>query len=157
VIPPPPDAARLPSNGGYEGLAVDGRGAFYTLAERARGGAGTPLWRGGADGWVQVARLPGGGGYRPVGLDFDDRGRLYLLERRFSLGGFSSRLTRFAVGPAGLGTPERLLETSRGQHGNLEGVSLWRDGQGRLIASMVADNDLSRGRPNALVEYALPD
>ena len=27
------------------------------------------------------------------GIDFDDRGRLYVLERRFTLGGFSSRIT----------------------------------------------------------------
>jgi hypothetical protein len=41
--------------------------------------------------------------YRPVGVDFDDRGRLYVLERRFSLGGFSSRITRYSVGTNGVG------------------------------------------------------
>ncbi|MBY6202891.1 esterase-like activity of phytase family protein [Maritalea mobilis] len=153
VIAPPPEAARLPANGGYEALAVDAQGRFYMLAERGDG----RLWRGGAQGWEVIATVGSGGGLRPVALDFDDRGRLYLLERRVSLGGFGNRLTRFAVGPSGLGAPERLLDEGSTRHGNLEGLSLWRDGQGRLIASMIADNDLSRGRPNTLVEYVLPD
>ncbi|AHM03321.1 hypothetical protein roselon_00921 [Roseibacterium elongatum DSM 19469] len=157
-IAPPPEAGLLPPNGGYEALAADAEGRLYTVAERAPGSAPHALWRHDEGGWHVFARLPRQSGFRPVALDFDDRGRLTLLERRFApLGGFAARITRYGVTADGLGPQEVLLETRPGIHGNLEGLSLWRDGQGRLIASMVADNDLIRFRPNSLVSYRLPD
>ena len=45
--------------------------------------------------------------------------------------------------------------SSHGTHSNLEGLSLWRDGQGRLIASMVSDDNFSPLLPTTLVEVVL--
>jgi hypothetical protein len=101
--PRPPAPVRLPGNGGYEGLAADARGNLYTLAEQAPGNGPIPLYRHSGGAWQHFANLPRTGSYRPVGVDFDDRGRLYVLERRFSLGGFSSRITRYSVGANGVG------------------------------------------------------
>jgi hypothetical protein len=155
-IAPPPGSGRLPGNGGYEGLAADARGNLYTLAEQAPGNGPIPLYRHSGGAWQHFANLPRTGSYRPVGVDFDDRGRLYVLERRFSLGGFSSRITRYSVGANGVGGGEVLLQTPMGTHGNLEGLSLWRSG-GTLIASAVADNNFRQPGATRLVEYIVPD
>ncbi|MCU4651680.1 esterase-like activity of phytase family protein [Roseibacterium sp. SDUM158016] len=155
-IAPPPGSGRLPGNGGYEGLAADARGDLWTLAEETPGGGPTPLYRHSGGAWNHVASLPRTGGYKPVGIDFDDRGRLYVLERRFTLGGFSSRITRYPVTRAGVGEGELLLQTPTGRHGNLEGISLWRAG-GVLIASAVADNNFRQPNATRLVEYIVPD
>jgi len=50
-----------------------------------------------------------------------------------------------------------LLQTPVGFHDNLEGVSIWRDAQGRLRASMVADNNFLPFLSSGIVEYTLPD
>lgn len=155
-IAPPPGSGRLPGNGAYEGLAADARGNLYTLPEQEPGNGPIPLYRHSGGAWEHFASLPRSAGYRPVGLDFDDRGRLYVLERRFSLGGFASRITRYAVGASGLGNGEVLLQTRMGTHGNLEGISLWRSG-GTLIASAVADNNFRQPAATRLVEYIIPD
>jgi hypothetical protein len=154
-IAPPPGSAAVPGNGAYEGLAADGRGRLYTLAERMPGRGPTPLYRYTGTGWEHFANLPRAGTYRPVGLDFDDRGRLYVLERRFSLAGFSSRITRYDLRPNGLGRGEVLLRD--GRHGNLEGLSLWRHANGTLVASAVADNNFRHADGTRLVEYVVPD
>lgn len=155
-IAPPPGSGSLPGNGGYEGLAADARGNLYTLAEQAPGNGPIPLYRHSGGAWQHFANLPRTGAYRPVGLDFDDRGRLYVLERRFSMGSFSSRITRYDVGSNGIGGGEVLLQTPMGTHGNLEGLSLWRSG-GTLIASAVADNNFRQPGATRLVEYVIPD
>jgi len=127
-IAPPPGSGRLPGNGGYEGLAADSRGNLYTLAEQTPGNGPIPLYRFSGGSWQHFASLPRTGSFRPVGVDFDDRGRLYVLERRFSLGGFASRITRYNVGSNGIGGGEVVLSTPIGTHGNLEGLSVWRSG-----------------------------
>jgi hypothetical protein len=156
-IAPPPGSGALPGNGAYEGLAADRHGNLYTLAEQAPGRGPTPLHRYANGRWEHFGSIPRVVAYHPVGLDFDDRGRLYVLERRFTLGGFSSRITRYTVTADGLRQRELLLETQVGLHGNLEGLSLWRNADGTLIASAVADNNFRQPTATRLVEYAVPD
>lgn len=156
-IAPPPGSGALPGNGAYEGLAADRHGSLYTLAEQAPGRGPTPLHRYANGRWEHFANIPRVVAHHPVGLDFDDRGRLYVLERRFTLGGFSSRITRYTVTADGLRQRELLLETQVGLHGNLEGLSLWRNADGTLIASAVADNNFRQPTATRLVEYAVPD
>jgi hypothetical protein len=145
----------LPANGAYEGLAADHRGCLYTLAERAPGHGPAPLYRYSGGRWQVFGHIPRAGTWRPVGLDFDDQGRLYVLERRLSLTGFSSRMTRYDADANGLGRGEVLLQGVR--HGNLEGLSLWRRSDGALIASAVADNNFRSAEGTRLVEYVVPD
>ena len=157
-----PGAASLPPNGAFEGVAADAQGRIYTLPEDeapAEAGAGASAILRLVDGrWSRFALIPRPRRWSPVALDFDDAGRLYVLERNATLPlGFASRLTRYAVGPSGLSAPEPVLRTTVGRHGNLEGVSIWRDEGGRIIATMVGDDDFMPFRATTLVEYALPD
>jgi hypothetical protein len=85
-------------------------------------------------------------------------GRFYVLERDFrGLAGFASRLRRFDFGDNALTNEVTLIETPTGLHDNLEGLSIWRDENGRLTATMIADNNFSFLLPNQIVEYRLPD
>jgi len=155
---PPLGSEHLPPNGAYEALAVDARGQLYTLPEDPPGDGPVPLFRLAGGHWRIIGHVPRGTGFRPVALDFDDRGRLYLLERRFSvISGFVARMIRFEMTEAGLGAGAVMLETLPWRHGNLEGLSVWRDPAVGLIATMVADDNFSPLLPSQIVEYALPD
>lgn len=158
AFPEVPGVAALPGNGAFEGVAADTQGRLYTLPEAMPGQGPIPLLRLDRGRWSLFAQLPRSSGWSPVALDFDDRGRFYLLERRVVLPlGFSSRLTRFDVAANGLSGGEVLLHSPTGRHGNLEGLSVWRDGQGRLVATMVSDDNFLAVLNTTLVEYTLPD
>ncbi|MBY4894404.1 esterase-like activity of phytase family protein [Rhodobacteraceae bacterium N5(2021)] len=158
VTPPIAGAEDLPRNGGFEGLAIDTSGRLYTLPEDMPGDGPIPLLRLDRGAWQVFAQVPRAPGWSPVALDFDDQGRLYLLQRRTVLPlGFAARLTRYTFARDGGLVAERVLQTGLGRHGNLEGLSLWRDATGRLIATMVSDDDFMPLRATNLVEYALPD
>lgn len=158
TLPAIPGAEALPRNGAFEGLAADVAGRFYTIPESMPGQGPIPLLRLENGVWTRFAALDRAPGWSPVALDFDDRGRLYVLERRASgLLAFSARLSRYELQASGLGTMQRLLQTPPGRHGNLEGLSVWRDGSGRLVASMVSDDNFLPILQMALVEYLLLD
>lgn len=155
-----PDAfARLPINSGLEGLAVREDGVLLAIPEvwpdRPR-----PIFAFDGTAWQIMGTWPDASSqaerFRPVGLDLDETGRLYVLERALRLPvGFASRIRRYD--PQSGDPPELLLQTPVGRHGNLEGISLWRRADGALIASMVADNNGHSWLRGGLVEYRLPD
>lgn len=154
---PTPGAFRgMQANSALEALAIAPDGALYTLPERSDGEtAPFPVWRFRNGRWDQPFTLPRRGPFLAVGADIGPDGRLYLLERDFQgLSGFATRLRRFDLQG---GAEETLLETPLGAHGNLEGVSVWRDGQGRLVATMIADDNFRFFQRGDIVEYALPD
>lgn len=149
-LPIPPGFEDLPGNDGPEALAIGPDGALYMMPE-TRGRA--PLWRLRDGQWQKTMEIDLGAGYAPVGADIGPDGRLYVLGRRFAGLGFASRILR-----VGLDGREAtlVLDTAIGTHGNLEGVSVWRDGQGRLRATMVEDNNELPFLPGGIVEYILP-
>lgn len=157
ILPGAEGFAALAPNASLEGLAVGSDGTLYAFPEDWQAGEGDfPVFRYRGGTWDTDLTVPRRGNYLLVGADFDDRGRLYLLERSFSfLFGFSDRIRRFSVGPEGLTDEETLLETGAGRFSNLEGLSIWRDGRGRLIASMVSDDNFSPLLPTQLVEFVL--
>ena len=157
-LPIPPTFDAFSANRGLEALAIAPDGSLWTVPEKRRKGAfATHIWRDGA--WQKGPRLLSDGtDFVPTGLDFDDRGRLYLLERQF-LGpfGFRSRLRRFTLDKDSVLQAEILLETDAGEHDNLEGVAIWRDTDTRLIATMISDDNFFPLQRTEFVEYALPD
>jgi len=134
---------------------VDASGTLYTLPEVSRGPT-IPVFRYTGGEWDDSGSIPRSGRFRPVGADFDDAGRFYLLERDFSLlFGFASRIRRFEVTQAGLTGGAVVWQSAYGTQPNLEGLSIWRDARGRLIASMVSDDNYSPFLPSILVEVVL--
>ncbi|EPX83019.1 ABC-type cobalamin/Fe3+-siderophores transport system, ATPase component [Salipiger mucosus DSM 16094] len=163
----PDKAARLPRpdafktferNAGPEALAIDGQGRLYTLPERSgQMDRPFPVWRLDARHWDQPFDIPRRGPFLPVGADFGPDGRLYLLERNFTGYSFRSRVRRFTLDADRIVAEEQLLETASFRHGNLEGLSVWRDESGAIRLTMVADDNFSALQRSEIVEYSLPE
>lgn len=157
ALPRPREFHGLQTNASLEALAVGPDGALYTLPERS--GEWTrpfPVYRYRAGTWSQPFKIPRRGEYLAVGADFGPDGRFYLLERRFEgVLGFSSRVRSFAVTGDRLHDEQILLTTKLGRHDNLEGISVWRDGQGAIRVTMISDDNFRFFQVTELVEYAL--
>lgn len=151
-----PGFAALPDNGQLEALALSPGGVLYAIAETA-GEAGFPLWRLEGDAWAEAGHIPEEGGLAVTGADFGDDGWLYIVERRLVMGlWWQARIRRLRVeDPAAA----QVLWT--GEAGNLEGISVWRDGTGQggagLRLTLVTDDNGSRAEPTTFVEFRLRD
>lgn len=152
-----PDFATLPKNGALEALAIGPDLVLYAVPEDPPGAQiAVYRWQDGA--WSVWSTLPRRGRFLPVAADLGPDGRFYLLERDFrALGGFASRLRRFDMGAAVLGAEVTLIETPFALHDNLEGLSVWRDDQGHLRATMISDDNFIFVQQTQIVEYRLPD
>lgn len=165
-LPPAPEAAgTLPlhpelqvvqHNSGMEALAIDGEGRLFTLPERSgEYGRPFPVWMFTAPRWQMVARLERHPDYLPVGADFGPDGWLYILERGFNGIGFRSRLRRIEPLKGGIQAGEVLMSSAILAHDNLEGISVWRDGEGRIRLSMISDDNFRRLQRTEIVEYVI--
>jgi hypothetical protein len=158
-LPEHPDFARMQNNSSLEALAIDADGTLFTLPERSGGTEKPfPVYRFRDGVWDQTLNVPRSGTFLAVGADIGPDGRFYLLERQFTgIAGFATRLRSFAITETAM-TDERLhMQSIRGQHDNLEGVSVWRDAQGRLRATMVSDDNFNFFQSTQIVEYLLDD
>ncbi|WP_168192092.1 esterase-like activity of phytase family protein [Pararhodobacter marinus] len=143
--------ARLPQNESLESIAVDDQGAVYVLPEAQLDGT-FPLYRL-RQNWEILALIPDRDGFKPVGLDFGPDGNLYMLERKFRLAFFASRISRLR--PGAWGRPETLVETAMGALDNHEGISITRDAQGHLWATTVSDDNQNALQRTEIAEYRL--
>ena len=156
-LPHPREFNGLGENSALEALAIGPDGALYTLPEEwGRRDQPYPVWRLEDGRWSLPFTIPRRGPYRPVGADFDDMGRLYVLERHFAGLGFSIRVRRFTLAPHGYDQEERLLETGVGEHDNLEGLAVWRDADGVLRLTMISDDNFRFFQRTEFVEYKVP-
>jgi len=158
VLPRPNAFDGLDGNGSFEALAIDDRGRLYTLTEKSRTAEGKiPVYRWNGQTWSTPFVLPQRGRFLPVAADFGPDGRFYVLERGLYWIGFRSRLRRWQIDGVIPVAEEVLFETGTGEHDNLEGLSVWRDTQGRLRATMISDDNFLTLQRTELVEYLLPD
>lgn len=156
-LPAHPDFKTMQNNSSLEALAIDNAGALYTMPERS-GELDRPFpvyrFRGGT--WGKFGSIPRRGEFLMVGADFGPDGRFYVLERGFAwLGGFATRVRSFAKTSTGFNDEKTLLETSYGTHDNLEGISVWRDADGKIRVTMIADDNFQIFQRTELVEYIL--
>lgn len=150
-------AARLPRNGAFEALAVGDGPTLYAIPEDPPT-RDIPVYRWADGAWDDSLRLPRNGSFQPVAADIGPDGRFYLLERDFrGIGGFASRLRRFDLDAAGLSAEATLIVTPFAAFDNLEGLSIWRDGAGRLRATMISDDNFFVFQQTQIVEFQLPD
>ncbi len=158
-LPVPPAFKKLQRNSALEALAIGPDGALYTLPERSGSEAKPfPIWRFRDGKWSQPFAMPRDGTFLPVGADFGPDGRLYILERQFNgLMGFASRVRRFTVTNDALRDEETVLKTRTATHDNLEGLAVWRDTEGALRLTMIADDNFRFFQRTELVEYRIKD
>lgn len=155
-VPSHPDFPGLQLNSSLETLAVDARGHLFTLPERS--GAldrPFPVYRFDGQDWDIPFRISRSGGFLPVGADIGPDGWLYLLERALTGPGFRSRVRRFDIAGDRINAEEVLLQTRTAQHDNLEGLSVWQDGQGRIRLTMISDDNFKFFQRTEIVEYAV--
>ncbi len=152
-LPRHDDWQSLPGNLGLEALAVDAGGRVFTIPENASNGA-FPIYRLDGQSWSVIARLPNDSRFVPVGADFGPDGNLYLLERKFRMAFFATRISRLR--PGNWGQREVLVETNYGVLDNHEGISVTRDGRGQLWATTISDDNQNRLQRTELAEFRLP-
>ncbi|EAR52940.1 hypothetical protein OG2516_10771 [Oceanicola granulosus HTCC2516] len=149
-----PQWRELRSNGALEALAIAPDGALYTVAEEPDADGLFTVYRRGGEGgpWRAALRLDRVGDFKMTGADFGPDGALYLLERQFSGFSFTSQVRRIDLSRM---RQEIVLRTGAGTHGNLEGLAVWRDPQGKIRLTMVADNNFHPLQQTEIVEYRL--
>lgn len=146
----------FPRNGGLEALAMDQQGRLFALPEKAFDDNGAiPVFRWDGTRWSNPFSLPGDRSFLPVSADFGPDGRIYVLERNFNIFGFRSRVRSWDLTETGASGEHLLLQTDRGTHDNLEGLSVWRDATGRIRLTLVSDDNFLFLQKTELVEYAL--
>lgn len=144
-------------NEAIEGLATLPDGRLLAVIETADADGAYPTYLLGPQGWQDGPTIPGADGYAASGADVGPDGRLYLLERWYGPGlGFATRLRVFPATPGDFGTGRTILETRPGQLDNMEGISVWRRGDGELVATLVSDDNFSLFQKTELAELPIP-
>ena len=158
-LPSPREFKRMKHNSSLETLCIGPDSSLYTTPEDS-GGTGTafPIFRYRDGKWGSFGTVPRGDEFLTVDCSIGPDGRFYLLKRAFyGLGGFASRLERFDIGAKGLTGNTVLFQTEPGTFDDLEGLSVWRDNQGKLRATSVSDDNFSMFFVTQIVEFALPE
>ncbi len=152
TLPSHPDFAGFQDNSSLEALAIDANGDLFTMPERSgRFDVPFPIYRYRDGVWDTPFALPRSGSFLIVGADFGPDGLLYVLERDFTGFSFLNRVRRIDLAA---GTSDTVL-MGRGQFGNLEGLSVWRNADGALIVTMIADNNYSFLFQTEIVEFRI--
>lgn len=144
----------MQTNSSLEAVAIDASGTLYTIPERS--GLATrpfPVFRLQDGQWDEAFTIPRRGSFLVSGADIGPDGRFYVLERDFLGLGFRSRVRRFAMDGS---KEETLPETALFTHDNLEGISVWRDGDA-LVMTMISDDNFRSLQRTEIVEYLLTD
>ncbi|WP_240637816.1 esterase-like activity of phytase family protein [Paracoccus aestuarii] len=154
-LPFPPKLPGMRPNAGLESLAIRDDGTILAVPEQSSGPA-TPFTVLAFDGeWREHALIRRDPRWLPVGADIGPDGMFYLLERDFRGPlGFASRLRRMDLVEGEVARDEVLMESRSMQYDNLEGISVWDDGEGPRITLISDDNFLFLQRTE-LVEFRL--
>lgn len=156
-LPPPPRLPGMEPNAGLEALAIRD-GTLYAVPEQS--GAADRAFpvmtlRDGT--WGAAGEIRRDPRWLPVAADFGPDGLFYLLERDFrGILGFAARIRRMRLTDTGPQDEEILLTTRPLQYDNLEGLSVWHDGQG-IRLTMISDDNFLLVQRTELVEYRLRD
>lgn len=158
-----PDAiADLPDNGGIETLTLLPDGRLFMVAEEGDGDGGLlPAWIGGPGEWrrLSYARdLP----FRPTGAAVLPDGGVLVVERRFSLwGGLGARLVHIApddLRPGFVIRPREIFRLGAPLLvDNFEAVAVRRRADGRLLATLVSDDNFNPLQSTLLMVMLLPN
>lgn len=166
-LPMPPESRDLPANGSFEAVAVAPAGhplagAVVAIAEEARKGAEAPTL-----GWVltgpdrftfDVARSED---FDITDAAFLPSGELLLLERRYTpVRGVACRMRRIAADAfrpgATIDGPVILALDDTFEIDNMEGLAIHREaGSGRMILTLVSDDNFSAIQRTLLLEFSL--
>lgn len=145
------------NNEGFEGLARRGDGSLLAVVERrdaTAGGYRTYIGRG--HDWRPGPILKTAPGFGASDLAIDADGALWLLERRLTwLGQFETRISTCADANGGAVDCDPVILPGSAELGNMEGLSVWHDADGRRFISLISDDNFSMLSSTAIVEYEI--
>lgn len=150
-----PDWPGLRKNGGIESLAHSADGQLWAIAEDERSGGRADIWVLDGNFWKTKHYLRNSS-FKPTGAEFGPDGYLYVTERAFSLiGGFRFRLRRFQWGDGEMPeTDEILLDFGAETNiDNIEGVTLWKNSDGRIYLLLASDDNFMPVQRNVLALF----
>lgn len=151
----PEHFAQMQGNASLEALAVLGGSRLLTLPERSgRFDKPFPVFQIVNGVWSDHLKVARTGPFVITGADVGPDGYLYILERDFVGVGFRSRIRRMDLAD---GATETLMVSAPWEYGNLEGISAWRDGEGRLRLTTVSDNNFLAIQKTEFVEFVVID
>lgn len=144
-------------NSGMESLALSSSGRILTIVESpSDDGSYRTLDHLGGEKWGDGPSLASDGMFSATDADYGPDGRLYVLERDFSaLWGYRTRISAYAPEGSGFGPPDVVLLTEPGTWGDFEGMDVWADPKGRLIATLIADDNFLPLSPTTIAEFDL--
>ncbi|MBO9473111.1 esterase-like activity of phytase family protein [Shimia sp. R10_1] len=147
----------MAANSGFEALAVSSDGRLFAMPEAAvedtnRIQVYTLL----GSHWHPAFTLNRDTKFQPVGADFGPDGRFYVLERGFNGIGFRTRARSFRIDGTEANDEKLLFRNGIGGHDNLEGISVWRDSEGRIRLTMISDDNFRLIQRTEIVEYVIP-
>lgn len=167
AVPVPKETRRLLPNRSLESVAAlpakNGPGGrFVILAEAAEPQAGTDD----PPGWVIGGKAPVAfrvrrtGGYDLTDAKVGPDGRLYVLERRFSLlQGINCRIRVFNLGDIHAGAVidgPVLFEASMSEEiDNMEGLAIWKTASGETRLSLISDDNRAFLQRTLYLEFRL--
>ena len=148
---------KMSGNAGLEALAVDPSETLFVMPESPfRHPEIIQVFTLKGQEWPLAFTLTRDLKFKPVGADFGPDGRLYVLERGFNGIGFRTRARSFHVDENGASDEKLLFRNGIGGHDNLEGISVWRDSEGRIRLTMISDDNFRLIQRTELVEYVIP-
>lgn len=148
-----PDFYGWRDNRQLEALAIAPDGTLWTFPENPEAGE-FPAYRLERGEWMRDGALPASDFFQLVGADFAPDGRLWILERKLSLGiWWQNRIRRVDMETR---EAETMWTGRRGEFLNLEGIAVWEDAEGLRI-TVVSDNNTSPREVTQFVEFRLTE
>lgn len=145
IVPPPPDAHRLPANSGLESLARLPGGRLLTLTEGLMEGDAHVGWVGDGRTWHKLT-YQAGPDFKPTGMARLPDGDILVLERRFTrLGVPGARIAhveadRIRPGARLVGDEIALIEAPVALD-NFEGIAARRGPRGETLVYLISDDN----------------
>lgn len=145
VIPPPARFATLKPNVGPEAVARLRDGRLFVISESMNRRSVQLAWLSTSAGDWQFRRYRPAPYYAATAAAALPDGRIFIVERRFALETFTTRLVMLPVGAIESGDVIDGIELARleapltGE--NFEGLSVWTDARGRPVITVISDNN----------------
>lgn len=145
------------NNESFEGLARLPEGRLLVVVEtRDEVAGGYPTFLGKNGVWEPGPVLRAAPGFGASDATIDDEGRLWLLERRLTwLARFEVRISVCPVVLKGAADCTPVMTMPPGTLGNMEGMSIWRDTEGRQILTLISDDNFYPFVRTAVSEYEI--
>lgn len=144
-------------NASFEGLARLPDGRLLVVVETHDGAAGGyPTFIGDDGKWQTGPTLRTAPDFGASDATVDDEGRLWLLERRLTwMAEFEVRISTCPVVLKGPSDCTPVMSAPAGTLGNMEGMSIWHDPDGREILTLISDDNFNPLSSTAVAEYEI--